>query len=95
MADITMPNSEDTQAGRPVTKRGRSRRGAGSGQMAEQPEKKERKYMAFRPPEDVAKKLYIITRVKDMTPTDYILNHLIAQIEEDYEQVVKELHTEL
>ena len=95
MADITMPNSEDTQTGRPVSRRGRSRRGTGSGQLAEQPEKKERKYMAFRPPEDVATKLHIITRVKGMTPTDYILNHLIAQIEEDYEQVVQDLHAAL
>lgn len=96
MAEITMPNSDDTQAARQtVSRRGRSRRGSGSGQLAEQPEKKNRKYMAFRPPEDVATKLHIITRVKGMTPTDYILNHLIAQIEEDYEQVVEDLHAAL
>ena len=96
MAEITMPQSDDTQAARTtISGRGRGRKSAGSGQLAQRPEKKERKYMAFRPPEDVATKLHIITRVKGMTPTDYILNHLIAQIEEDYEQVVQDLHAAL
>ena len=66
-------------------------RGSGSGlRKAKEP----RKYIAFRPPASVARKVHLVATGRGMTVTDYILEHLGDQINRDFADLAEQLQHE-
>lgn len=66
-------------------------KGSGSGLRSV---KEPRKYIAFRPPESVARKIHLVATGRGMTVTDYILEYMGDQIDHDFVELAAQLHEE-
>ena len=66
-------------------------KGSGSGLRSV---KEPRKYIAFRPPESVARKIHLVATGRGMTVTDYILEFMGEQIDQDFVDLAAQLQQE-
>ena len=69
--------------------------GRGSGQGMRGTAKEPRKYIAFRPPESVARKIHLVATGRGMTPTDYILECMGDRIDLDFAALAAQLQEEV
>ncbi len=69
--------------------------GRGSGQGMRGTCKEPRKYIAFRPPESVARKIHLVATGRGMTPTDYILECMGDRIDRDFAHLAAQLQEEV
>ena len=69
--------------------------GRGSGQGMRGPAKEPRKYIAFRPPESVARRIHLVATGRGMTVTDYILECMGDRIEQDFADLAAQLQQEI
>ena len=69
--------------------------GKGSGTGMRGKSKEPRKYIAFRPPESVARKIHLVATNRDMTATDYILECMGDRIEHDFADLAAQLQREV
>ena len=70
----------------------RKGKGSGSGMRSA---KEPRKYIAFRPPESVARKVHLVATARGMTVTDYILEYLGDRIDHDFIDLAAQLQQEV
>ena len=75
--------------------RGSSGSGKGSGQGMRGAAKEPRKYIAFRPPESIARKIHLVATNRDMTVTDYILECMGERIDDDFADLAAQLQREV
>ena len=69
--------------------------GSGKGSGSDMRSVKEpRKYIAFRPPESVARKIHLVATGRGMTVTDYILEFMGEQIDQDFVDLATQLQQE-
>ena len=69
--------------------------GKGSGKGMRGKGKEPRKYIAFRPPESIARKIHLVATNRDMTATDYILECMGERIDEDFADLAAQLQNEV
>lgn len=67
----------------------------GSGQGMRRAAKEPRKYIAFRPPESVARRIHLVATGRGMTPTDYILECMGDRIDLDFADLAAQLQEEV
>ena len=75
--------------------RGAAGSGKGSGRGMRGTAKEPRKYIAFRPPEGIARKIHLVATNRDMTVTDYILECMGERIDEDFADLAAQLQREV
>ena len=68
-----------------------SGKGSGSGMRGD---KEPVKYIAFRPPESIARKIHLVATDKGMTVTDYILENMEDRINQDFVELAAQLQQE-
>ena len=69
--------------------------GKGSGHGMRGKAKEPRKYIAFRPPESIARKIHLVATNRDMTVTDYILECMGDRIDDDFADLAAQLQQEV
>ena len=69
--------------------------GRGSGQGMRGAAREPRKYIAFRPPESVARRIHLVATGRGMTPTDYILECMGDRIDLDFADLAAQLQEEV
>lgn len=69
--------------------------GRGSGRGMRSAAKEPRKYLAFRPPVSVARKIHLVATGRGMTPTDYILECLGDWTDLDFADLAAQLQEEV